>query len=348
MRIAVVARSFAPEIGGVQTVAALLAAQWARLGHEVTILTRTGAAQSALWQVCALEGSAAGASRAALARAHAIIWHDPMLGDLPLLAPRARKVCVVLHRRFQRDDGRRALQDHFKRLLPCGFRSVAASRALARLFVGVGVVVPPPLDPHIATGAEEIPWHNRPDEFVYLGRLVSGKGLDTLLEAMHRLNGAGRPRRLVIAGEGPCRTELQGQVEDRALGALVRFSGPITRDRLPSFLRRFKGVVMPSEFFEAFGLAALEGLAAGCVPVGTTSGGLPEAIGPCGFLVPPRDPTRLAGALQRTLDDERARAEIFAARPRHLAHFDLRAIGQRYLDLFPRPRATRLQAGQVS
>ena len=78
---------------------------------------------------------------------------------------------------------------------------------------------------------------------------------------------------------------------------------------------------MPSRN-EAFGLAALEGMAAGLPVVASETGGLPELVGEAGVLVPPDNPLALANALigvltddvlrQRMADAAVRRAELFS------------------------------------
>jgi glycosyltransferase involved in cell wall biosynthesis len=61
---------------------------------------------------------------------------------------------------------------------------------------------------------------------------------------------------------------------------------------------------MPS-LTEALGVTFLEALAAGCVPIGTCTGGIPEIIhdNENGLLVPPDQPEKLAAAVLRVLRD---------------------------------------------
>ena len=78
---------------------------------------------------------------------------------------------------------------------------------------------------------------------------------------------------------------------------------------------------------------ALEGIASGCVVLGSDSGGLPEAIGPCGLTFPIGDEQALAEQLavllgnRALVDQYRAQAET------HLAHHHSKTVARRYRDV---------------
>ncbi len=91
---------------------------------------------------------------------------------------------------------------------------------------------------------------------------------------------------------------------------------------------------------EGFGLSMAEAMAAGVPVIATACGGPPEVIeeGVSGFLVPPRDPSALAGAVSRLLADPDLRKRMGqAARQRIRERFDIslttRSIEKVYSDV---------------
>ena len=92
-------------------------------------------------------------------------------------------------------------------------------------------------------------------------------------------------------------------------------------------------MVVPSVWEEPFGIVALEGLACGCVPVVTRSGGLPDAVGACGVVVPKNDAPGLADELGRLVADEPARRRLLAHAPEHLARHTRDRVARRYLEV---------------
>ena len=109
---------------------------------------------------------------------------------------------------------------------------------------------------------------------------------------------------------------------------------PENADKLVELLNRHKVLVVPSRYDEPFGIVALEGIACGCVVVGSNRGGLRESIGPCGFTFPNGDVSALAQALARILRQPEERARLRAGAAQHLAKFQPATVARSYLNLF--------------
>ncbi len=143
--------------------------------------------------------------------------------------------------------------------------------------------------------------HTGPDPAgpaVLVARLAPEKDIGTLLEATSRLAGTCPDFRLEIAGDGPCRGELEAQAARLGLGQRVRFLG-VVHD-VPALLARARLFVL-SSLTEGISLTLLEAMARGLPVVATAVGGNPEVIeaGSTGLLVPARDPAALADAVAR-------------------------------------------------
>jgi glycosyltransferase involved in cell wall biosynthesis len=63
-------------------------------------------------------------------------------------------------------------------------------------------------------------------------------------------------------------------------------------------MNRHRILVVPSIWEEPFGIVALEGIASGCLAIGSEGGGLADAIGACGMTFPNGDSTALAALLE--------------------------------------------------
>ncbi len=153
-----------------------------------------------------------------------------------------------------------------------------------------------------------------------VARLEPEKGHPTLLEAWPQVLEGVPEARLLIVGEGSRREALEEQARglgllgdecdgDRCVGtrharpgAKVVFTG--RRDDVPAVTAALDVAVLPS-YREAQGMVILEAMALSRPVVATSVGGIPEMIedGVTGMLVPPRDPTALAAAIRRLLDD---------------------------------------------
>ena len=102
-----------------------------------------------------------------------------------------------------------------------------------------------------------------PGEYVlFLGRLdEKGKGLDLLFEAW-RQHCAARQIPLVLSGDGRDRAILERHAAEKGISHLVRFTGFVDGWAKESVLQRCRFAITPSRS-ETFGIAALEGMAAG-------------------------------------------------------------------------------------
>lgn len=151
--------------------------------------------------------------------------------------------------------------------------------------------------------------------------LTGHKDHATLVEAFALLRPRAPEARLVIAGEGELRADLERLVGARGLQDRIIFAG-FRRDLdrlLPAF-----SVFCLSSHLEGLGTSVLDAMAFGLPVVATAAGGIPEAVqdGVTGRVVPPRDPRALAGALAEVLGDEGHRQALAAAgRRRFLESF---------------------------
>jgi glycosyltransferase involved in cell wall biosynthesis len=130
---------------------------------------------------------------------------------------------------------------------------------------------------------------------VLVARLAPEKDVATLLHAAERVVRERPDFRLEVAGDGPCRGELEALRDRLGLGAGVRFLGAV-RD-VPGLLARARLFVLSSAT-EGISLTLLEAMARGLPVIATAVGGNPEVVaGETGLLVPPGDPDALAGAI---------------------------------------------------
>lgn len=149
----------------------------------------------------------------------------------------------------------------------------------------------------------EIPEYSPPPQFgvphfLFLGRIVSLKGLDWLL---HALQNVSVPVHLDIAGEGYQESEMQNLSERLGLADKVTFHGWVNEAKVFQLLQTARALIFPSLWHEPAGIVSLEAAAAGRPIIASRVGGIPEYIADPQhtLLVQPNDVCGLARTIER-------------------------------------------------
>lgn len=172
-----------------------------------------------------------------------------------------------------------------------------------------------------------------------LGRLNWKKGIDRLIRAMPALPGA----RLVVAGddEDGYRRTLEGLARDVGVAERIEFAGPVHGSGKWDLLAAADVFALPSHN-ENFGNAVLEAMGAGVPVVVTPQVGLARVVADAqAGLVVPGEPTALAQAISRLLDDAPLRRRMGeAGRRTATERFSWRQIARQTEDLYQELAAT--------
>ena len=308
MKVALISFDFPPMVGGVQQYLGEIARRVARHYDLVVITPVPGQDAGAPYRRLVVP------SRHPLAFARALMQvrpHQVLVGHVhprlllaAALCRPGRYAVLVYGNDILASQGRwhrplvHAWLRHARPLITI---SVPMAQRLVRLGLPSPVVVRPGVDPRRFTPPETpppLPW-----TLLTVGRLVSRKGVDTVLLALARLRGQFANLRYRIVGDGPERARLTRLVKDLGLQAQVDFSGYVPDEQLPAVYRRAHIFVMPvreeTGSVEGFGIVYLEASASGLPVIAAHSGGAIDAVvpGETGLLVPPDDPQALARAV---------------------------------------------------
>ncbi len=157
----------------------------------------------------------------------------------------------------------------------------------------------------VPVSALDAPW------ILWVGRLDPVKGLHLLFEAFQRVARSSSAH-LMIAGDGPLRSDLERQIRGTPLGQRVHLLGP--RRDVPDLLRAADLFVFPSRT-EGLPNALLEAMACGLPIVTTDVPGCRDLI--CdqinGLVVPYDDVAALAPAMQAQLTDRASASRMAQA-----------------------------------
>lgn len=171
--------------------------------------------------------------------------------------------------------------------------------------------------------------------FLFVGVLRYYKGLQFLIDAAAH---CGLP--VIIAGDGPCRAELEAQKEKTGADT-VHFIGRVDEADKRALLEACQAFVFPSHVrSEAFGISLLEAAMAGKPMISCEIGTGTSFVnldGVTGFAVPPESPEALADAMQRIMSDNTL-AMRFATNARHRYEtvFTADKMCQAYTDVYRR------------
>jgi glycosyltransferase involved in cell wall biosynthesis len=135
----------------------------------------------------------------------------------------------------------------------------------------------------------------------YVGGLSTVKRADALPEIFGRVHLKAPGTRFVVLGGGPLRDEIETETRRRNLD--VAYPGIVPNDQVPAWMNLLDALVVPSRR-EGFGCVITEAHACGVPVVGSENGGIPEAVGEGGIIVPegPDLEERFSDAVVEVLD----------------------------------------------
>lgn len=332
MRILMTTAYFSPSLGGMETVAECLANEFVALGHEVVVATSTAEDDGIPRPFTVLRAPSLLKLIQESLRADAVLQSQISLRlGLPSLF--LRRPTVIAHHMWTPRTGPRAFVSHIKHALLNLADNVAVSTAMAKSLNVPCTIIPNPYQAELFAGANVV---GPKRDLVFLGRLIEDKGLGVLLQALGLLSARDIHPTLTVIGRGPAEDLHRQQVAQLGLAAQVEFSGPLRGAALRDRLAGHQLLIVPSVWDEPFGVVVLEGLACGLIPVVSDAGGLPEAVGNCGPVIPRGNAIALADSINDLLTIEKSRRKFTEPRTAHLAAHTPSTIAASYLKALER------------
>lgn len=358
MKILHLSKFYPPDPGGLEQVVEHLAQGAAARGHQVRVIAATGSAWVRNPGKRVTEPPRRGVVVVRMPT-HGIWWSQPLapgylaasqwpadvvyvhhphpLADLALMLGPRRPTVILHHSDVQRQRAVRLAYAPLARLAARRAAAVvvatrshlahardlgSAGRAKARVIpFGVDAAAFTPRQPTHRPPC--FPPPERGPVGLFVGRLVSYKGLDVLVRAVQ-----GSTLNVVVVGGGPLRAALVTWVAQAGVGDRVTIAGEVTDQALPSYYQAADYLVLPSTTpAEMFGMVLLEAMAC-AKPIVTTalSTGVREVnvADETGLEVPPGDAGALQAAMLRLAGDAELRLRMGnAGRARVERHFTL-------------------------
>jgi glycosyltransferase involved in cell wall biosynthesis len=177
-----------------------------------------------------------------------------------------------------------------------------------------------PVSEELAAAAHSMKAWSREIDVLFVGRLMEGKGILVLAQALRLLDRDGCPLRVRIVGDGGDRERMEASLRDvHALS--ITFTGFETGNALAQSYASARVLVVPSTEPEGMGMVVAEGMAFGLPVIASDQAALKEVVGEAGMIVRSGDAEALASALRTVLGDQdlwkdlsdraRLRSELF-------------------------------------
>jgi len=136
---------------------------------------------------------------------------------------------------------------------------------------------------------------SRKKQLIFVGRVSPEKGLDLLLESFTKLKS--NEYELVIIGDGPEKDRLQEKYKNVNE---ICWMGHLSHNEVLNEIEQSRGIIMPSRWYETFGMVVIEAFSVGTPAIGPNHAGIPELIqnGINGYLFNPNDTESLSSVLE--------------------------------------------------
>ena len=281
MNILMTSVHFYPHIGGIEIVTENLAREFVTLGHSVTVVTTTpdSLSGSKRFSFDVLRNPSAYESWVAYKKCDIFVHQGISLKWVwPLLLNRRPWIIVYHQVHFQK-----GILGYIKRACSYFAYSIAVSETAKR---GCGLknakVIYNSYDDGIFYMRNDCERQN----FVFVGRISKEKGCYVLLDAFSKYKkSVDNNSQLTLIGDSDEKQAIETYARDLPCSNDIHFLGFKEPCEIAKILNKHKVLIVPSTFpyVEAFGLVVLEGLACGCIVIGSTGNGIEEALNNCGY-----------------------------------------------------------------
>lgn len=137
--------------------------------------------------------------------------------------------------------------------------------------------------------------------FIYVGRIAKNKRVDNLIRAFSIVaKNDPQAKLLVIGSGGDILPSLEEWVRKQGLQRSIVFAGQVTESEKRKYLSSSQFFLSASEY-EGFGIAVVEAMASGCIPIVNSIPAFSEVVGKNGFLVDFNDPQAAATRIQQVI-----------------------------------------------
>jgi glycosyltransferase involved in cell wall biosynthesis len=339
MRVLFITYRFYPYIGGIEVNSEILSNEFVKCGHDVKVITTTSDSDI---EISRSFNVIRNSSLVQLFKLY--LWADIVFENNPSLNlswPNLfiNKPHVIAIRTWvQRMDGKKSWQDKLKLWwLKRADATIAISEAVRKQASDKATVIGNPYRTELFKIKPDI---NRNKTFVFVGRLVSDKGVDIALQAFEKFvsqvdksSSLDKTIHFTIIGDGPEREKLIQLTKELQLEKHVTFTGTLKGNELVDCINQHDIFLVPSKWEEPFGNVALEGMACGCIPIVSDGGGLTDAVGNAGLVFKRGDSHDLYTKMLLLMEDQALATQLKQNGYAHLQNHRPEFVAERYLEI---------------
>ncbi|WP_157567247.1 glycosyltransferase family 4 protein [Mucilaginibacter arboris] len=338
MKILFLSHNFYPDIGGIEINSDILAQSFSEVGHDVHLLTWSKDSSNKKFPYLVIRNP----SKRKLFAEH--YWADLVFENNPCLRLAWPNLffrnpsVIVLNTWITRINGKIGFQDRLKLLwLKHANKVIAVSDAVRKRCWPSATVI---ANPYRSDQFKIIPGIKKTIDFVFLGRLVSDKGADHAIKAIHQLISSNYKSAFLkekplftIIGSGPEYRNLQQLISELEMELYIKLVGPLSGEELAICLNRHRFLLVPSLWEEPFGNVVLEAMACGCIPIVSDGGGLPDAIGNAGMKFQRGDIDSLVNTIVEIVNNPSLELKLKNEAITHLTSHRPDVVASKYLNV---------------
>ncbi|MFA6636815.1 MAG: glycosyltransferase family 4 protein [Candidatus Omnitrophota bacterium] len=179
------------------------------------------------------------------------------------------------------------------------------------------------------------PGEKETEDFVILStsRLIERKGIKYLVQAFCELSKKYPKVKLILAGDGDQKKDLQEYVRNEGVADKVEFAGVVPHEDMPGLYRRADVFVLPS-LNEGMSNSLLEAMASGLAVVTTDTGGASGFLGEAGIFVEKASSESILDALRGSYEDREKLSHMKRMSRKIAEEFSWRRVAERTLALY--------------
>lgn len=164
----------------------------------------------------------------------------------------------------------------------------------------------------------------------YVGRFLKQKGIDILFRASSNLD---FPFKLLMVGDGPDIEYLKRLAKELGLEDKIKWYNSVLNSNMPELYSLMDILVLPSKttlkWKEQFGRVLVEAMAMGVIPIGSSSGAIPEVIGDAGLIFPEDDFETLSKLIKQLYLNANIREELINNGSIRVKEFSLESFSKK-------------------